>query len=152
MGLAPLDRRVVVTDGDGNAKRGPLSGLHGCPFVILVGEPGIGKSSALAFEAAVERGQVLTCREPISDPGLAAEPAAEVLRLMVGEMCIYLLLSGTKALWRSNALPGNPVELVSGRELPLVPESYHVHRFRPLTRSPGLRRARYLRPSALPDL
>lgn len=272
MALAPLDRTVVVTDVDGNATRMPLSGLRASPFVILVGEPGIGKSSALSLEATAEGGHVLTCRELVSDPALATgqstvyvdaldeyrssgdskdkvlqlskvlrdagtsrwrltcraedwhkksdihalaaaaprseivvahlqpldedeagavlrqlgehdpqafmanararggtaflesplslallsaalrraggtwpgsrfelfaqatvelaaesdewrahdrRPAAEVLRLAAGEMCSYLLLSGAKALWRSNARPSNPAEVVSVRDLPL---------------------------------
>lgn len=272
MGLAPLDRTVVVTDAEGNTTTTQLSGLRDSAFVILVGEPGIGKSSALAFEAASEGGRVLTCREVVNDPDLATgqatvyvdaldeyrssgdgkdkvlhlskvlrdagtsrwrltcraedwhkksdinalkaaapgsaivvahlqpldedeaiqvlgqlgerdpqtfianararggsaflesplslallcaalrraggtwpgtrfelfaqameelaaesdeerahdtRPSAEVLRLAAGEMCSNLLLSGAKALWRSNARPSNPADVVSVRDLPL---------------------------------
>ncbi|TPN84167.1 hypothetical protein FJ987_02800 [Mesorhizobium sp. CU2] len=272
MASAPLDRTVVVTGDDGKITRLPLSGLRASSFVVLVGEPGIGKSSALAFEATAEGGHVLTCRELVNDPALAAgqstgyvdaldeyrssgdgkdkvlqlskvlrdsgisrwrltcraedwhkqsdinalraaasgieivvahlqpldedeaiavlrhlgeddpqafmanarargaaaflesplslallsaalrraagtwpgsrlelfaqataelaaesdegrshdrRPAAEVLRLVAGEMCSYLLLSGAKALWRSNARSANPADVVSVRDLPL---------------------------------
>src|SRR4051794_19393320 len=71
MGLAPIDRHVVITDDEGNARTVQLSSLRGDAFLVIVGEPGIGKSSALELEAAAEEGAVLTCRELVNDPTLA---------------------------------------------------------------------------------
>ncbi|MGR3272372.1 hypothetical protein [Thalassococcus profundi] len=41
----------------------PLSHLRGHPYVVLLGEPGAGKSTALEKEARDEGGEVATCRE-----------------------------------------------------------------------------------------
>ncbi|MDW9689376.1 hypothetical protein GOB50_30945 [Sinorhizobium meliloti] len=62
MTAAPLDRRVNVQLGAETFEL-HLSELRDKPYVILLGEPGIGKSTALEHEAAAEGGEVLTCRE-----------------------------------------------------------------------------------------
>lgn len=62
---AEIDRRVRVLDA--SAKDDPeidrISGLRGFPFVVLLGEPGIGKSTVLAAEAAHEGVPVTTVRQ-----------------------------------------------------------------------------------------
>jgi len=51
----PLDRRVsVVLEGEAVELR--LSELRGMPCLVLLGEPGIGKSTALEYEASQEGG------------------------------------------------------------------------------------------------
>jgi putative ribosome biogenesis GTPase RsgA len=47
---ADIDRRVKVIDGEGNDDRSieRVSDLRTMPFVVLLGEPGIGKSTVLA--------------------------------------------------------------------------------------------------------
>ena len=63
--IAVIDRRVEVIDGarnDQNAIR-RVSDLRALPFVVLLGEPGIGKSTVLEGEAAREGGPVLKVRE-----------------------------------------------------------------------------------------
>jgi hypothetical protein len=52
----------------------PLSDLRDKAYLVLLGEPGAGKSTALRYEAAAEHGDVVTCREvmtgtPLSDSG-----------------------------------------------------------------------------------
>jgi hypothetical protein len=44
---ADIDRRVKVIDGEGNDDRSieRVSDLRTMPFVVLLGEPGIGKST-----------------------------------------------------------------------------------------------------------
>ena len=44
---ADIDRRVKVLDGDGSDDRTieRVSDLRAMPFVVLLGEPGIGKST-----------------------------------------------------------------------------------------------------------
>src|SRR4051794_19290126 len=65
MKIASLDRRVLVHSEAGTSER-PLSSLRGEPFVVLLGEPGLGKSTALRHEAGAEGGEVVTCREAMS--------------------------------------------------------------------------------------
>ncbi|MCV0387882.1 MAG: hypothetical protein K5821_16060 [Nitrobacter sp.] len=65
MKTASLDRRVLV-QSEPEATECPLSSLREQPFVVLLGEPGLGKSTALSYEAAAEGGEVFTCREVIN--------------------------------------------------------------------------------------
>lgn len=58
----PIDRRVSVSL-HGETVVLPLSQLRDRPFIVLLGEPGIGKTTALKYEAAQEGGLVETCRE-----------------------------------------------------------------------------------------
>lgn len=59
---ASLDRRVAVQVQDKSVVQ-PLSHLRDQPYVVLLGEPGAGKSTALEQEARAEGGEVATCRE-----------------------------------------------------------------------------------------
>ncbi|NZD50238.1 NACHT domain-containing protein [Rhizobium leguminosarum] len=71
----PLDRRVsVVLEGETVELR--LSELRGMPYVVLLGEPGIGKSTALEYEASQEDGEILTCREAMNGIPLATSSTA----------------------------------------------------------------------------
>ena len=51
---ADIDRRIKIVDGKENGNRSieRVSDLRAMPFVVLLGEPGIGKSTVLAKEAA----------------------------------------------------------------------------------------------------
>jgi hypothetical protein len=62
---ADIDRRVKVIDGEGTDDRSieRVSDLRAMPFVVLLGEPGIGKSTVLAREAANEGAAVISVRE-----------------------------------------------------------------------------------------
>jgi hypothetical protein len=73
---ADIDRRVKVTDGEGNDDRSieRVSDLRAMPFVVLLGEPGIGKSTVLAREAANEGASVISVRELMT--GTKAQPDA----------------------------------------------------------------------------
>jgi len=64
-GAADIDRRVKVIDGKRDDERTieHVSDLRAKPFVVLLGEPGIGKSTVLAREAASEGSPVITVRE-----------------------------------------------------------------------------------------
>lgn len=57
-----IDRRVSISL-HGETVVLPLSQLRDRPFLVLLGEPGIGKTTALKYEAAQEGGLVETCRE-----------------------------------------------------------------------------------------
>src|SRR3712207_2902326 len=60
-----IDRRVEILDGSAD-QRGSIrrvSDLRPLPFVVLLGEPGIGKSTVLGIEAAHEQVPVLKVRE-----------------------------------------------------------------------------------------
>lgn len=71
----PLDRRVsVVLEGEVVELR--LSELRGIPYLVLLGEPGIGKSTALEYEATQEGGELLTCREAMNGIPIAASSTA----------------------------------------------------------------------------
>ncbi|TCA59861.1 NACHT domain-containing protein [Rhizobium leguminosarum] len=61
----PLDRRVSVSLA-GEVVELRLSKLRGMPYLVLLGEPGIGKSTALEYEAGQEDGELLTCREAMN--------------------------------------------------------------------------------------
>lgn len=65
MGTASLDRRVLI-QSDSEPRERELSSLREEPFVVLLGEPGLGKSTALGYEAAAEGGVVFTCRDAMS--------------------------------------------------------------------------------------
>lgn len=62
---AKIDRRILILDGEGKGNRGTarVSDLRGHPFVVLLGEPGIGKSTVLTAEAEREILPVWTVRE-----------------------------------------------------------------------------------------
>jgi hypothetical protein len=73
---ADIDRRVKIVDGKKNSDR-PIervSDLRALPFVVLLGEPGIGKSTVLAKEAAREGVSVVSVRELMT--GTEAPPGA----------------------------------------------------------------------------
>lgn len=71
----PLDRRVsVVLEGEAVELR--LSELRGMPCLVLLGEPGIGKSTALEYEASQEGGELLTCREAMNGFPIASASTA----------------------------------------------------------------------------
>ncbi|MGV0909578.1 NACHT domain-containing protein [Martelella sp. FOR1707] len=70
MELAHLDRLVEVKVGEDKVIR-HLSEFRDQPYLVLLGEPGAGKSSALKFEATSEGGSVVTCRELLN--GLAKQ-------------------------------------------------------------------------------
>lgn len=53
-----------------------LSELRGVPYVVLLGEPGIGKSTALEYEASQEDGEFLTCREAMNGIPIATSSTA----------------------------------------------------------------------------
>lgn len=65
MRIAALDRRVLI-QSQANAIAHPLSALRDRPFVVLLGEPGLGKSTALGYEAEAEGGEVFTCRDAMN--------------------------------------------------------------------------------------
>jgi hypothetical protein len=62
---ADIDRRVKVIDGEGNDDRSieRVSDLRAMPFVVLLGEPGMGKSTVLAREAVNEGASMISVRE-----------------------------------------------------------------------------------------
>lgn len=74
--IAVLDRRVRVDHHQ--RSRGPticrVSELRSAPFVVLLGEPGIGKSTVLALEAATENAIVRKVRDVVT--GAALQPNA----------------------------------------------------------------------------
>src|ERR1700730_17837859 len=73
---ADIDRRVKVIDGEGNDDRSVerVSGLRAMPFVVLLGEPGIGKSTVLTREASNEGASVVSVRELMT--GTEVQPGA----------------------------------------------------------------------------
>lgn len=60
-----IDRRIEVIDGSSEQRASirHVSDLRLCPFVVLLGEPGIGKSTVLDVEAASESVPVFKVRE-----------------------------------------------------------------------------------------
>lgn len=72
--IALIDRRIEVIDGVKNDQGAiqRVSDLRALPFVVLLGEPGIGKSTVLEGEAAQEGGPVLKVRELMT--GTQASP------------------------------------------------------------------------------
>lgn len=71
-----IDRRIEVIDGpkDNQGAFRRVSDLRVLPFVVLLGEPGIGKSTVLETEAAHEGVPVLKVRELMT--GAQANPGA----------------------------------------------------------------------------
>jgi putative ribosome biogenesis GTPase RsgA len=63
--IAEIDRGVEVIEGsaDQRASIRRISDLRPVPFVVLLGEPGIGKSTVLDVEAAREGAPVLKVRK-----------------------------------------------------------------------------------------
>lgn len=63
--VASIDRRVEVIDGsaDQRASIRRVSDLRPLPFVVLLGEPGIGKSTVFDIEASHEGAPVLKVRK-----------------------------------------------------------------------------------------
>jgi hypothetical protein len=74
--IAVLDRRVRVIEGSRPQRSsiGRVSELRSLPFVVLLGEPGSGKSTVLQVEAAHEHTSVLTVRALMS--GAPLEPGS----------------------------------------------------------------------------
>jgi hypothetical protein len=66
--VGSIDRRVEVIDGVAEQRKGMrrISDLRSLPFVVLLGEPGIGKSTVLGQEAALENAPVFKVRELIN--------------------------------------------------------------------------------------
>lgn len=75
MESAPLDRRVAVKTKSETVVH-PLSHLRDEPYVVLLGEPGAGKSTALRYEAVSEDGEVMTCREVTNGTPLSRSSTA----------------------------------------------------------------------------
>jgi hypothetical protein len=75
METASLDRRVAVQT-NGETVVHPLSHLRDRPYVVLLGEPGAGKSTALRYEAAAEGGEAVTCREVMNGTPLSSSRTA----------------------------------------------------------------------------
>lgn len=75
MQYAAIDRRVQVTL-KGETKVVRVSELRDRPYLVLLGEPGIGKSSVLEKEAVDEGGTVLTCRQAMNGSSLAGHSTA----------------------------------------------------------------------------
>lgn len=75
MEIAPLDRRVAL---QGKTERvvHPLSHLRDKPYVVLLGEPGAGKSTSLRHEAFAEGGEVTTCRAVMNGIPLSSSDTA----------------------------------------------------------------------------
>ena len=63
---AHLDRRVAIQVQGENVVQ-PLSQLRGQPYVVLLGEPGAGKSTALEHEAVAEGGDVASLAAEYDD-------------------------------------------------------------------------------------
>jgi len=84
MESASLDRRVAI-QVQGERVVQLLSQLREEPYVVLLGEPGAGKSTALEYEAVAEGGEIATCREvmngsPIGESGTAYLDALDEYR------------------------------------------------------------------------
>jgi hypothetical protein len=84
MESAFLDRQVAIQLQAETVVQ-PLSQLRGEPYVVLLGEPGAGKSTALEHEAVAEGGEIATCREvmngsPIGVSGTAYLDALDEYR------------------------------------------------------------------------
>ncbi len=74
---ASLDRRVAFQVNGENVIC-PLSQLRRERYVVLLGEPGAGKSTALEHEARAERGEVVTCREVMNGFLISASETAYI--------------------------------------------------------------------------
>jgi len=75
-GVAAIDRRVEVIDGSDEQRASirRVSELRPLPFVVLLGEPGIGKSTVLDVEAAREGAPVFKVRKLMT----GAQPESDV--------------------------------------------------------------------------
>lgn len=63
-----IDRRVqILSEGAGKADIATVSGLRDRPFLVLLGEPGIGKTTVLEAEAGAEGTPVIKVRELINE-------------------------------------------------------------------------------------
>ncbi|KZL00517.1 MULTISPECIES: hypothetical protein [unclassified Pseudovibrio] len=69
MNIAPIDRQVVILSAEKKSKR-LLSEARDQRYLVLLGEPGIGKSEALKYEAEAEAGQFITAREVMNGADL----------------------------------------------------------------------------------
>jgi hypothetical protein len=65
---ADIDRRIEVIDGPKDSLVWHVSDLRALPFVVLLGEPGIGKSTVLEDEAAHEGLHTIKVRELMTGP------------------------------------------------------------------------------------
>jgi hypothetical protein len=75
MTITPLDRRVNV-HRETETVEFKLSELRDRPYVVLLGEPGLGKSTALQHEAIQEGGEVVTCREVMNGVAISSSATA----------------------------------------------------------------------------
>jgi hypothetical protein len=71
---ADIDRHVKIIDGEKKTQIERVSDLRTLPFVVLLGEPGTGKSTVLVSEAAREGVRVMSVRELMT--GTTAQPNA----------------------------------------------------------------------------
>jgi hypothetical protein len=73
--VATIDRRVEVVEGsaDQRAAIRCVSDLRALPFVALLGEPGIGKSTVFGSEAAREGATVIKVRKLVTGAFLASD-------------------------------------------------------------------------------
>ncbi|MGV1965050.1 NACHT domain-containing protein [Agrobacterium vitis] len=75
MTIVPLDRRVNIRL-ESETVEFHLSELRDRPYVVLLGEPGLGKSTALQHEAMQEGGEVVTCREVMNGVAISSSQTA----------------------------------------------------------------------------
>lgn len=75
MKTANLDRRVAVQTNAGT-KELSLSSLRDSSYVVLLGEPGLGKTEALTYEALAEGGELVTCRQAMTGTPLSSSVTA----------------------------------------------------------------------------
>lgn len=73
--IQPLDRRVQLLDGTDRTREMRVSELRETPFVVLLGEPGSGKSSVLQMEAELAGASKITVRTFINDAGASYGPS-----------------------------------------------------------------------------
>lgn len=62
-----IDRRVQILEGPRNGEAVAVSDLRSDPFIVLLGEPGIGKTTVLDNEAAAEGVAIIKVRELINE-------------------------------------------------------------------------------------
>jgi hypothetical protein len=62
-----IDRRVQILDGPADATETTVSALRGRPFLVLLGEPGIGKTTVLEQEAAAAGTALVKVRDLINE-------------------------------------------------------------------------------------
>jgi hypothetical protein len=84
---ADIDRRIEVIDGPKDGLVWHVSDLRALPFVVLLGEPGIGKSTVLGDEAAHEGRHIIKVRELMTGPPVAkARRFSSTLLTNIGPM------------------------------------------------------------------